>query len=58
MATKMVRFGFLRGFFEKISRNMLVTKELIVTNIIENFVADNIVFEMEVLAHQPEELSL
>ena len=26
------------------------------TNIIENFVADNIVFGMEVLAHHPEEL--
>ena len=27
-------------------------------NIIENFVADNIVFGTEVLAHHPEELSL
>ena len=27
-------------------------------HIIGNFVADNIVFEMEVLAHHPEELSL
>ena len=28
-----------------------------VTNIIENFIADNIVFGMEALAHHPEELS-
>ena len=28
------------------------------TNIIENFIADNIVFGTEVLAHRPEELSL
>ena len=45
-------------FFEEISRNMLVTKKLLMTNIIENFIADNIVFGMEVLAHHPEELSL
>src|SRR6201991_2052483 len=41
-------------FFEKISRNMLVTKKLMTTNIIENFVAYNIVFGSEVLAHHLE----
>ena len=45
-------------FFEKISINMIVTKKLMLTNIIGNFIADNIVFGMEVLAHHPEELSL
>ena len=45
-------------FFEKISRNMIVTKKLMMTNIIDNFIADSIVFRMEVLAHHPEELSL
>src|ERR1700753_3183382 len=43
---------------EKISRNMTDTEKMIMTNIIENFVADNIVFGTEVLAHHPEELSL
>ena len=47
-----------KRFFEKILRNMLVTKKLMMTNIIENFVADNIVFGTEVLAHHPEELPL
>ena len=37
---------------------MIVTKKLMMTNIIGNFIADNIVFGMEVLAHHPEELSL
>src|SRR6202012_6303086 len=45
-------------FFEKILRNMIVTKKLMMTNIIGNFIADNIVFGMEVLANYPEELSL
>src|SRR6202012_3972368 len=45
-------------FFEKISRNMIVTQKLMMTNIIGNFIADNIVFGMEVLAYHPEELSL
>ena len=31
---------------------------MMMTNIIENFVDDNIVFEREVLVHHPEELSL
>ena len=44
--------------FEKISRNMLVAKKLIMINIIENFVADNIVVGTEVLANHPEELPL
>ena len=37
---------------------MIVTEKMITTNIIGNFVADNIVFGKEVLAHHPEELSL
>ena len=37
---------------------MIVTKKLMMTNIIGNFIADNIDFGMEVLAHHPEELSL
>ena len=37
---------------------MLVTKKLMMTNIIGNFIDDNIVFGVEVLAHHPEELSL
>ena len=37
---------------------MTNTKKIIMTNIIGNFIADNIVFGMEVLAHHPEELSL
>ena len=45
-------------FFENISRNMIVTEKMIMTNIIENFVADNIVFGWEVLAQHPEELPL
>ena len=45
-------------FFEEISRNMLVTKKLMTTNIIENFVTDNIVFGTEVVPHHPEELPL
>ena len=45
-------------FFEKISRNMTDTEKMKMTNIIENFVADNIVFGTEVLAHHPKELFL
>ena len=45
-------------FFEKISRNITYTEKKMMTNIIGNFVADNIVFGMEVLAHHSEELSL
>ena len=55
MAKKVVKF---ERFFEKISRNIIVTKKLMITNIIENFAADNIVFGTEVLAHHPEELLL
>src|SRR6202012_1016884 len=33
-------------FFEKISRNMTDTEKMMLTNIIGNFVADNIVFEV------------
>ena len=50
--------GVPERFFEKISRNMIVTEKMLMTNIIGNFVADNIVFGMEVLAHHPEKLSL
>ena len=46
------------GLPEKISRNMIVTEERLMANIIGNFVADNIAFRREVLAHHPEELSL
>ena len=45
-------------FFEKISRDMTDTGKMMMTNITENFIADNIVFGMEVLAHYPEEPSL
>src|ERR1700743_2012921 len=45
-------------FFEKITRNMTDTETMMMTNIIGNFIADNIVIGMEVLAHHPEELSL
>ena len=45
-------------FFEKISRDMTDTGKMMMTNITENFIADNIVFGMEVLAHHLEELSL
>ena len=47
-----------KKFFENISRNMIVTEKMIMSNIIGNFVADKIVFGVEVLAHHPEELSL
>src|SRR6202012_677331 len=33
-------------FFEKISRNMTDTEKMMMTNIIGNFVADNIVFKV------------
>ena len=55
---KSVKLGRLRGVFEKISRNMIDTEKMKITNIIGNFVAENIVFGMEALAHHPEELSL
>src|ERR1700755_2366355 len=37
--------------FEKISRNMTNTEKIMMTNIIGHFVADNIVFRTEVVAH-------
>ena len=40
--------------FENVSRNMIVTEKMIMSNIIGNFVADKIVFGVEVLAHHPE----
>ena len=39
-----------KRFFEKITINMTDTEKMMMTNIIGNFVADNIVFGMEVLA--------
>ena len=53
---KIGQIGVTERFFEKISRNN--TEKMLLTNIIGNFVADNIVFGMEVLAHHPQELSL
>ena len=44
------------SFLEKISRNMTDTEKTNSIIIIENFVADNIVFGTEVLAHHPEKL--
>ena len=46
------------SFFKKISRNTTDTEKMQMTNIIGNFVADNIVFGTEMLAHHTEELSL
>ena len=37
---------------------MTDTEKMLMINIIGNFVADNIVFGMKVIAHHPEELSL
>ena len=36
--------GVPEGSFEKISRNMIVTEKMHMTNIVKNFVADNIAF--------------
>ena len=47
-----------KRFFEKISKNMTDTEKMQNTNITVNFVADNIVFGIEVLAHHHEEPSL
>ena len=55
---KKCQIGGPERFFEKISRNMTNTEKMLMTNIIENNVADNIVIGMEVLTHHPEELSL
>ena len=46
---KKCQIGVPERFFEKISRNMTDTEKMMMTNIIGNFVADNIVFGMEVL---------
>src|ERR1700761_2288186 len=51
------QIGVPERFFEKISRNMTDTEKMKMTNIIGNF-ADNIVYEMKVLAHHPKALSL
>ena len=40
-------------FFEKISRNMIVTEKMQMTNIIDNSISDDIVFGMEVLPLHP-----
>ena len=55
---KRCQIGMPERFFDKILRNITDTEKMMMTNIIGNFVADNIVFGMEVLAHHPEELSL
>src|ERR1700761_3962356 len=55
---KKCQIGVPERFFEKISRNMTETEKMMMTNIIGNFVADNIVLRIEVLAHHPEELSV
>ena len=47
--------GVTETFFEKISRNMIVTEKMLKTIIIGNFIADNIVLGREQLAHHPEE---
>ena len=52
------QIGVPERFFENISRNMIVTEKMIITNTIGNFVADKNVFGVEVLAHHPEELPL
>ena len=46
MGKKVVKLGCLRGFFKNISRNMTDTEKMMMTNIIGNFVADNIVFDV------------
>ena len=43
---------------ERLFEKSRVTNKLMMTNIIENFVADNYVFGTEVLGHNPEELPL
>ena len=43
---KRCQIGVPVRFFEKTSRNMTDTEKMIMTNIIGNFVADNIVFEV------------
>ena len=43
---KKCQIGVPERFFEKISRNISDTEKMMMTNIIGNFVADNIVFEM------------
>ena len=43
-------------FFEKISRNMTDKEKMMMTNIIGNVMADNIVFGSGVIARHPEEL--
>ena len=46
------------GVPKKITRNIILTEKIQMTNIISNFDTDNIVFGTEVLAHHPEELPL
>ena len=43
-------------FFEKTSRNMIVTEKMLKTIIIGNFIADNIVLGREQQAHHPEDM--
>ena len=58
MWSKSGQIGVPERFFENISRNMIVTETMKMKNIIRNFVADKIVFKLEMLAHHPEEISL
>ena len=44
--SKSGQIGVPERFFEKITRNMTDTEKIMMTNIIGNFVADNIVFEV------------
>ena len=49
---KKCQIGVPEMFFEKITRNITDTEKTLLANIIGNFVANNIVFGREVLAHQ------
>src|ERR1700743_2142016 len=46
------------GVTERLLRNMIVTEKMLMTIIIGNFIADNIVLGKEQLAHHPEETPL
>src|SRR6201996_7942905 len=53
---KKCQIGMPERFFEKISRNTTDTEKMMINNIIGNFVAENIVFGTQELAHHLEEL--
>ena len=54
LSSKMSEIGPVDGQ----KSGQIEVRKMMMTNIIGNFVVDNIVFGMEVLAHHPEELSL